>query len=249
MKAILSYGNYLNFGKQYQVKFVYENELEVKTIEELIKKIKEMYPINPIYEKQEELKNTNIINMSNIPKDILLPFISMLILLKNTKVIIGNEEFTNFDLNTIENAIDKLHINIFLFKGNYFELENKYYIIFKYANAEQSNEISYEFFNRLYPINIENVNRIQKDEEYMIPFLIDKNGNLTLTSSRIIGGTNIPDDMLLPILKIFVEKYDAILTIGNEKLKNTINEEKFKNSLRTIETSKARIRKLPAFKN
>ena len=58
----------------------------------------------------------------------------------------------------------------------------------------------------------------------MTPFLVDKNGNLTLKSSRIIGGTNIPQDMLLPILKIFVEKYNAILTIGDKQFKNGIDE-------------------------
>lgn len=244
MKAILSYKNYQSFGKQYQVKFVYENEVEVKRIEELIEKLKEKYLINPYYKKQKGIKNNSIIDRTNIPKNIILPFISMLISIKDTKVIIGNEEFTNFEQNTIEKAINKLHINITLFKGDYFELGKKYYIIFKYANNEQSNEISYEFFNRLYPISIENIKRIQEGKEYMTPFLVDKNGNLTLESSRIIGGTNIPNDMLFQTLKILVEQYDAILNVGNEQLKGNINEETLNNVLSSTELRKSRIRKL-----
>lgn len=241
MKAILSYENYQSFGKQYQVKFVYENEVEVKKTSELIRALKKEYLINP---RCRKFKNNNIVDKTNIPKNDILSFINKLFSLKNIKIIIGNEEFINFEPNAIEKNINKLHINIILFKGDYFEQKDKYYAIFKYANEEQSNEISYEFFNRLYPINIENTRRMQNGEDCMTPFLIDKNGNLTLQSSRNIGGTSIPDDILQQILSFFVIKYDAILTIGDNIFIDTIDEEKLNMALSSIETGKSRIRKL-----
>lgn len=240
MKAILSYENYRSFGKQYQVKFVYENEVEVKKTFKLMMELKEEYLINPCC---REFKKNNIVDKTNIPKDNILSFINALFSLKNIKIIIGNQEFTSFEPSTIEKYINKLHINITLFKGDYFESKDTYYAIFKYASEEQSNKISYEFFNSLYPINIENTRRIQNGEDYMVPFLIDKNGNLTLQSSRIIGGTNIPDDILQQILSFFVIKHNAILTIGNNIFKDNIDEEILNIALNSIEQGKSRIRK------
>ena len=240
MKAILSYENYQSFGKQYQVKFVYENEVEVKKTFKLMMELKKEYLINPCC---RQFKKNNIVDKTNIPKDNILSFINALFSLKNIKIIIGNEEFISFEPNEIKKCINKLHLNIILFKGEYFKLKYKYYAIFKYANEEQSNEISYEFFNKLYPISIENTRRIQNNEEYMTPFLIDKNGNLTLQSSRIIGGTNIPDDILKQILSFFVIEHNAILTIGNNIFKDTIDEEILNMALNSIEPGKSRIRK------
>ena len=85
---------------------------------------------------------------------------------------------------------------------------------------------------------------MQNGEDCMTPFLIDKNGNLTLQSSRNIGGTSIPDDILQQILSFFVIKYDAILTIGDNIFIDTIDEEKLNMALSSIETGKSRIRKL-----
>ena len=80
MKAILSYKNYQSFGKQYQVKFVYENEVEVKKTSELIRTLKKEYLINP---RCRKFKNNNIVDKTNIPKNDILSFINKLFSLKN----------------------------------------------------------------------------------------------------------------------------------------------------------------------
>lgn len=248
MKAILTYENYLNLGKQYQVKFIYETSGEIKRTSEWIIKMKKNGLIHPYYQDKNGVisyKNSDVIGGTNIPKDILLPFISMLISLKNVDVIIGNEEYSIYEQDVIEKAIEKLHINITLFKGIYFGLEEKYFITFKYANEQQINEISYAFTNQLNQMTGINSMRVKEGKEYIVPFLIDENGRLILNSDGIIGGTNIPEDLLEQFLKIFVEQHNAILTIGNEKFKDTIDEQRLNRVLNYNEAGMIRTRKFP----
>ena len=40
MKVILSYGSYFNHGKKYQVKFIYDNQIEIESINDLMNKLK-----------------------------------------------------------------------------------------------------------------------------------------------------------------------------------------------------------------
>lgn len=113
MKAILTYAEYKNLGNQYQIKFIYENESEIKNTYSWIKKLKDKNLINPYYIKiynKTCTQKTNIIDGTNIPKEILIPFISMLITLNNITVIINNQEYTSFDLETINETINKLQI-------------------------------------------------------------------------------------------------------------------------------------------
>lgn len=246
MKAILSYENYYSYGKKYQVKFIYdneseaekftsyvvkfiyENELESQKMTSNLKPFEEKELIIPYYtkliDKKEKQKTTNVIERTNIPKAFLIPFITMLISIKNCKIIIGKDEITSFDINTIQESIDKLHINGTLNKGEFFNLGDTYYITFRYATTEQKDELSYYFNCKL------NYN----ETNGMYPIAIDRSGCLTNKNNGTIIGTNIPKSKLSEFIKVFIEEYNMIITIGNEKLKEEFNEEKFNNALTTL---------------
>lgn len=244
MKAILSYGTYLNRGKQYQVKFVYENLEEVKTITNFMKNYSnnnKMTATKDQYTKNRWTKSIDVIGNTNIPKDILLQFISELLTICKAKVIIGKQEFTNFDLTKIKEAIDSLHINVTLKKGKYFNLGECYYVTFKYASDEQREEVTYDFNYNLNPIMAQEAS--YENESYLFPFIVDKNGKITTENTNIIGGTNIPEKTLPFFLKRFISGYNAVLTIGNEKFKDSFNGEKLLQTINTLNKGRAKTRK------
>ena len=216
MKVILNYGKYFNYGKQYQAKFVYENIEEAKKIKSWIKN-------NKLLESHQELTSlstnksnktespANIISQTSIPKDILLEFISELITLYQATILINDKEFNSIDFPNIINAINNLHLNINLKKGNYFGIKNTYYVTFKYSSDEQKEEVSYDFNMNLSPL----IGKNADNESYIYPFIIDKNGKLTTENTGIIGGTNIPTPTLLFFIKRFIDEYNAIINVDD----------------------------------
>ena len=252
MKAILSYENYYSYGKKYQVKFIYENELEAKYIIQYITKFiyenesetkriisylkpsKEKNLIMPYYSKiiTKNKKTINIIEKTNIPKELLISFITMLISINNCKVIIDNKELIDFNINNINDSIDNLHINANLNKGDFFNLGNTYYMTFKYANDDQENELSYYFNCKL------NYN----ESNGIYPIAIDKFGNLTNKNNGTIRWANIPKDKLSSFIKTFIEEYNMIITIGNKKIKDEFNEEKLNEALSIFNKEKEKTR-------
>lgn len=204
MKAILSYGTYFNQGKNYQIKFIYNNEAEAKFITSYLKPFVTRKVIKPIYNNQKYIDKTNI------NEEILIPFISMLINIYNCNIRIGNQEYNSFNLSTIQDAIDKLHLNATLNKGDFLVLEDTYYLTFNYGNEEQKEELLY-YFNCI--LNYPDI----------YPVSINKFGKLTSKNNGPIIGTNIPEEKLPEILKIFIEKYDMIINIGNTRLKNSFD--------------------------
>ena len=225
MKAILSYGNYFSYGKDYQVKFIYENELEAQNITSILKQFEAKKLINPYYTKfitkRSDHRAITVINKTNIPKDILLPFISMLITINNVNLTIGNKEFNTFNADNVLEAIDNLHINGILNKGEFFTMGYTYYISFRYASEDQKDELLY-YFNC-------------KSNNDIYPIAIDKLGNITTKNNGTIICANVPKGMLNNIIKDFIEKYNMIITIGNHKLKDNFNEEELEKALCAIE--------------
>lgn len=246
MKVILTYGNYFNHGKQYQIKFVYDNQKEVKNTKELMDKLRDPKAFNYYYLDDSgniSLKRTDIIGGTNVPKNILHPFISMFLSVKNVSIHIGSQEFTSYETQKIDNAINTLHINATLSKGIYFGNTQTYYIVFKYASKEQQEELLYEFNNKLCLVTGINSRRISEGKEYIMPFLVDHTGNITTKNSNIIGGTNIPEDLLKEYIKMFIEKHDIIVNIGSIQLKETFDEQKFDEALSYIDPGRAKTRK------
>ena len=246
MRVILSYKNYFNHGKQYQIKFEYENKKEVENTKELMDKLKDTKSFNYYYLTNSgniSLKPTSIYGGTDIPKEILHPFISMFLYIKNVTVIIGTKEFTSYETNKITEAINSLHINATLIKGIYFSTNSTYYIIFKYANEEQQDELLYKFHNKLRLHAGINSPRATEGKECIIPFLINNTGNITDKNASIIGGTNIPEDLLKEYIKLFIEEHNMIINIGNKQLREKFDEQKFEEALSYIVPQKTKIRK------
>lgn len=231
MKAILSYGKYFSCGKDYQIHFIYDNELEAQNISTILKKFKENKLITPYYTKyisKNNQKTFTVINKTNVPKEILLPFISMLITINKINLTIGGIIFNTFNIEKISQAIDNLHINGILNKGNFFSLEDTYYISFRYSSEKQKDELLYYF-------NFNTNNNIH-------PIIIDKLGNITSKNNGTVVCTNIPTENLNNIIKEFIEKYNMVIIIGNIKLKDKYNEEELNTALNTL-TNESNIKK------
>lgn len=235
MKVILSYGPYLGQGKNYQAKFIYDNTREIENIISCMNNLSTNKQFKPAKE------NINIISKTNIPKELLLPFINMLLNINNTIIVIANKEFTKENKECINDAIDNLHINVTLKKGKYFNLKNCYYVTFKYASDIQREEVTYDFNIRLNPII--GHNNESEPNNYLFPFTIDKNGNITFESTGIIGGTNIPEQTLPFFLKRFVNEYNAIIVSGNKKYKDAEAINQLLKTLPLPEHAKTRVRK------
>lgn len=240
MQAIISYGNYFNHGKHYQVRFVYENEVEAQAITSRIKNVEKDLSIIPHYTKyiKESVSHPlEIIEKTNIPKELLLPFISNLIKEYQAKIIIREQEFTTFDPYTIQESIDRLHINVILNKGVYCGQEDTYYVTFLYATDEQREEISYDLSCRL--------KTIMHDDDItgLFPIYINRNGKIPTKNGNTIGTVNIPEKLLSYLIKRFVEDYDMIVNIGNEKLKDKFDNEQFQLLLQKLELGRSRTKK------
>lgn len=209
MKVLLNYGIHYNQGKQYQAKFIYDNQFESENVASCINSINSTESFQPTYSDEN-----NIITNTNIKKEALLPFLKLLLTFKDTTIIIGKQEFKKYNHEEIKNAIDKIHINITLKKGKYFNLQNCYYVTFKYASEEQKNEVTYDFTNNLSVIN--GYNHSPDSNKYLFPFITDANGNITFKNTGIIGGTNIPEETLPFFITRFIKEYNAILHIDNQ---------------------------------
>ena len=211
MKVILNYGNYYNFGKQYQAEFIYSNPYEEKNVSLWLK--------NNKLPTIEQKKDIDTIKRTNIPQNILLQFINELVTVYDATIIVGNKEITRENLNNVIEILNKLLININLKKGKYFGLKDTYYVTFKYATDEQREEVAYDFNMNLFTLTGNNI----ENGSYIFPFIIDRNGKITTQNTGIIGGTNIPTQALPFFLQKFINEYNAIISI-DESLKENMDD-------------------------
>ena len=218
MKVILSYGSYFNYGKNYQIKFIYDNYEETIHIAELMNKIKSTKMFKFYYlDKNNEIsfKNTNIYGGTNIPKDVLSPFIYMLLSLQNTTIIIANNQFSNYDQKEIENSINKLHINATL---NIKEQKN-YYIEFKITSAEQQNDI-YQITKNIKELKHLSLSRI--------------NNILRIEFKDSIEELNKKEKTLENIISILIEQYNIILRINTYTFKERLESKTLQKALNSL---------------
>lgn len=239
MKVILNYKKYYSFGRQYQVKFLYESEQEKEKIKKLIDSHNDNNLIKPRYYDS----NINVISEANIPKEILLSFINILIEDNNSSIMIGDYYFSTFEEDKIQEAINKLHVNAFFDKGIYLNSGQTYYVIFKYSNDEQRDEMLYDYYTTIMPMSAEFSKEKNENMSKILPFLVDRTGSMTIRKNGIIGGSNIPDDLLEILAKRFIEKHDVILNVGTEKFIGVLDTERFNYALSTLDHAKTKIRR------
>lgn len=246
MKVILSYENYFNQGKQYQVKFIYENHQEKETIVNLMEQLKSTECFNWYYLDSQgniSFKETYTIGGTNIPKDVLHPFIHMLLLIKNVTIIAHNNILTDYDTSTLKDSINQLHINGTINKGPYFNQKTTYYIVFKYANDSQKDEILYAFHTALKQLTETNDKRILKEKEPIMPYFIDRTGKHTSKNAAIISAINLPQDVLYSFIKYFIEEHNMIINIKDIIFKETPTIQELTETLQHLEHSKTKTRK------
>ena len=114
-----------------------------------------------------------------------------------------------------------------LIKGEYFDLGEKYYITFKYADKEQEEKVYFLFNGFLNPNYGQNSKRAKDGDDFMIPYLADKEGNLTTEKVTRVGGTSVPEDLLSELIRSLIDVYDATIKIGDEEIKGTFDKDKF----------------------
>lgn len=112
-------------------------------------------------------------------------------------------------------------------KGEYFDLGEKYYVTFKYENKEQEERIYFLFDGFLNPNYGQRSQRAKDGEDFMIPYLADKEGNLTTERVTRVGGTSVPEDLLSEIIRSFIDVYHATIKIGDDEMKDTFDKDKF----------------------
>jgi len=111
-------------------------------------------------------------------------------------------------------------MKVLLTYGSYFG-DNKYQYNFIYnQNDEYNKEKIYELFNNdILSKYGPNSNRVKNDnKEAMRPYLVNDDGSivnsLNYYNSHIIGGVNIPDDIVNKVTKEFIEDYEVPITIN-----------------------------------
>ena len=230
-------------NKNYQAKIIYESIIEIKKFETIIKKFKNKLLLLPFQEttKKENNNSHNTIEVFSIPKEILKDFINLFLSQKNATLVVANKEFNSNNIEDIEDIIDLLRITITIKKGKYFNIQDTYYATFKYVTDSQRGIVSYDFNNNLSDImgHDSNIN----NENYLFPFIIDRNGAITFQNTGIIGGTNIPEKALMFFIRRVINEYNAVIIINNIKFRNLTNTNNLLQALSSLNTNKTKIKK------
>ncbi len=103
--------------------------------------------------------------------------------------------------------------------GEYLNYGIRFHVSFVYSTEEQKQEI-YTFFENIIPTYGANSGR----NDFIRPYLIDDNGQQT-TVGNTVGGTNIPEDLLIFFLKRFIEVDKANVQVGNVMITGKIEDE------------------------
>jgi hypothetical protein len=250
MKANLSYGNYFNYGKHYQIKFDYSNDEERQYMFNIFEnglipatgshssraKEKQEYIMPYIADNDGNMTtaNTGVIGGTSIPEDLLPQFIQRFIEMDNCPVVVNGTTITEFDLQKVEKQINGLRVNATLKKGEYFNYGEHYYVEFSYASKEQKREVAKVFDQELIPATGSHSSRVNEKQEYIMPYMADSSGNMTTANTGVIGGTSIPEDLLPQFVKRFVEADKMVVNIGDGCIKNNYSNDTFDKLLSNI---------------
>lgn len=125
-------------------------------------------------------------------------------------------------------------------KGQYFDYGDQYFVEFKYDNKEQQDKIFEVFEKGLIPSYGSNSTRSQEGKDYIMPYLVDEENNVTTENTGKIGGTSVPEDLLPEFIRRFVEFDDATVKVGNEEIKGQFDYNQFNDIISNINNHKIR---------
>lgn len=112
-------------------------------------------------------------------------------------------------------------------KGQYFEYGDRYFVEFQYGSKEQQDQMFELFEKGLIPSYGSHSTRSQEGKDYIMPYMVDENGNMTLENTGRIGGTSIPEDLLPEFIRRFVEADGAVVKIGDRQIKGQFDYDQF----------------------
>lgn len=214
MQVILKKGPYFNYGDRFYVDFKYDNNEEaIKMRNSFEEGLIPAYGANSSRAKEgkdylmpylvDENGNGTInkegrIGRTNIPEDLLPEFIKRFVEYDKATVKIGTEEIKEeFDKEQFDEMVSKIGFEIAVQRGPYFDYGNKIFATFKYSNQRQQEKVRKYFNEVLLPEYGANSAEATRGEEYMMPFLVDENGNVTTDeNAKIIGGTSVPRNIM-----------------------------------------------------
>lgn len=140
-----------------------------------------------------------------------------------------------------DNKENNNEIQATLKKDEYFNYGEKYFVTFKYDSDKQK-RLLYEVFQKeLIPSYGSNSSRALDGKEYIMPYLIDKEGNMTPENTGVIGGTSIPKDLLSDFIKRFVEVDGMNIGIGDKNIKEKFDESKFNDMITELDKNEDEI--------
>ena len=230
MQVTLKKGPYFNYGDRFYVDFKYDNNEEaIKMRNNFEEGLIPAYGANSSRAKEgkdylmpylvDENGNGTIneegrIGRTNIPEDLLPEFIKRFVEYDKATVKIGTEEIKeNFDKEQFDEMVSKIGFEIAVQRGPYFDYGNKIFATFKYSNQRQQEKVRKYFDEVLLPKYGANSEEATRGREYIMPFLVDENGNVTTDeNAQIVGGTSIPKDLLI---ETFFKKMIAELDISD----------------------------------
>ena len=93
-------------------------------------------------------------------------------------------------------------------RGEYFTYGEKYYIEFKYNDEVEEKKVFELFESIINPVYSVFSSRAKEGFEYIMPYL-GRNNN-------VIGGTSIPEDVLIDFIKLLNDNGITIITNDNE---------------------------------
>lgn len=111
---------------------------------------------------------------------------------------------------------------------NYLTLGKKYYLLFSYQTQKEIDD-TYNFIREeIIPKYSCSIDFEEEKNEYMYPFMIDKNGNCLYgpnqINTKMYGGINIPENYLKELLNAFMARFNAKLQVGTEIYPNLLLE-------------------------
>ena len=224
MQVTLKKGPYFNYGDRFYVDFKYDNNEEaIKMRNNFEEGLIPAYGANSSRAKEgkdylmpylvDENGNGTIneegrIGRTNIPEDLLPEFIKRFVEYDKATVKIGTEEIKeNFDKEQFDEMVSKIGFEISVQRGPYFDYGNKIFATFKYSNQRQQEKVRKYFNEVLLPEYGANSEEATRGREYIMPFLVDENGNVTTDeNAKIVGGTSVPKD----IMEFFINMIDSL---------------------------------------
>lgn len=116
---------------------------------------------------------------------------------------------------------------------NYLTLGKKYYILFSYQTGKEVID-TYKFVREeIIPKYSCEIDFEEEKNEYMYPFMIDRNGNCLYgpnqLNTQMYGGINIPENYLKEVLNAFMARFNAKLQVGTEIYPNLLLEREMPN--------------------